>query len=126
MALFPEFLNAQTIAIFLVFILVVFLLYRLFRVAIKAAIAGAAGFMFPWVVSYFSLPFPITPTLETSLHFALLAVGLLLAYEFFHFIVFVVKIVSLPFKFIIGKADKKEIHRLREEVRDIEKEKRRK
>ncbi|MFQ6009912.1 MAG: hypothetical protein ACE5J7_02215 [Candidatus Aenigmatarchaeota archaeon] len=124
MAILPEVVNAQTIAIFLVFIIVVFVLYKLFKLAIRAAIAGAAGLAFPWVVDYLSLPLPIVPSLEASMQFALLAVALLLAYEFFHFIVFIVKVIAFPFKLIFGKGDKKEIKRLRKEVKEVEKEKR--
>ena len=124
MALFPEIMNAQAIAVFLVFIIVVFVLYKLFRIAIKAAIAGAAGFAFPWVVQYLSLPLPVVPSLETGLQFAFLAVVLLLAYEFFHIIVFIAKVIIFPFKLIFRLTDRGEIKRLREEVERVEKERR--
>ena len=126
MALFPEFVNSQSIAVLLVFILGVFILYRLFRVAIKAAIDGAAGFAFPWVVQYLNLQLPIVASLETSMQFALLAIALLLAYEFFHFIIFIVKLIIFPFKLVFRLTDKSEIKRLREEVERVEKEKRKK
>lgn len=126
MALFPELVNSQSIAVLLVFILAVFILYRLFKVAIKAAIAGVAGFAFPWVVQYLGLQLPIVASLETSMQFALLAIALLLVYEFFHFIIFIVKLVIFPFRLIFRLTDKSEIRRMREEVERVEKEKRKK
>ncbi|MEM5804439.1 MAG: hypothetical protein QXU82_01130 [Candidatus Aenigmatarchaeota archaeon] len=124
MALFPELMNAQAIAIFLVFIVFVFVLYKLFKVAIKAAMAGAAGFAFPWIVQYLSLPLPVSPSLETGLQFALLAMMLLLAYEFFHVVVFIAKVIIFPFKLVFRLTDKSEIRRLKEEVERVEREKR--
>jgi len=126
MALFPEFVNSQSIAVLMVFILAVFILYRLFKVAIKAAIAGVAGFAFPWVVQYLNLQLPIVASLETSMQFALLAIGLLLAYEFFHIIIFIVKLIIFPFKMIFRLTDKSEIKKIREEVERVEKAKRKK
>ena len=93
-----EFLTFQNILILVAFLVIVFLLYKLFRVAIKAIVATIAGFSFPWIVSYLNLPLPITPDIDTGIKFALIALGLFLAANFFHFITHFFKILSWPFR----------------------------
>lgn len=99
----PEFLTFQNIFIFIVFIIVVFALYRLFKIIIRASIIAIAAFSFPWVVQYLGLPIPIEASVETGINFALVGVGLYFIYEFFHFIVYFLKIITWPIRVLFRR-----------------------
>ncbi len=98
-----EFLTSEAILIFIIFIIVVFALYRLFKIVIRATIIAVAGFSFPWVVQYLGLQLPIEMTMETGIYFALMGVSLYLIYEFFHFIVYLIKILTWPFRVLLRR-----------------------
>jgi hypothetical protein len=88
--------TVETIVIFLAFVVFVFVLYKLFKIIIRASIISVAGFVFPWVARYMGLP--ITANIETGITFAFIGLVLFFIYEFYHFIVQFLKILSWPFK----------------------------
>jgi len=89
-------LTAETIVIFMAFIIIVFILYKLFKIIVRASIISIAGFVFPWVANYMGLP--ITANIETGITFAFVGLMLFFVYEFYHFIVQFFKILSWPFR----------------------------
>jgi len=96
-----QIVSANQYIILAIFVIVVILLYKVFQAGIKAIIAGAAGFAFPWVAQYIGLP--VTPSIGMALQFALLAIGLFLAYEFFHIIMAIIKVITWPFRMLLGR-----------------------
>lgn len=94
----PDFITPQVVLIFITFILVVFILYKLFKVLFKATLVTIAAFSFPWVVQALGLPFPIAATVENGIYFAIAGLGLFFAYEFFHFFIHLLRILSWPFR----------------------------
>jgi len=86
----------ETIMIFVAFLVVVFVIYKLFKFIIRASIIVIASFAFPWVARYVGLP--IVASLETGITFALLGLGVFFVYEFYNFLVQLVKILIWPFK----------------------------
>ncbi len=93
-----ELLTLENIVIFVVFVVVLFLAYKIFKILIRAIMVGVAGFAFPWIVNYLSIPLPIPADIDTGLKFALLAVILLLVVLSFKFIKGFFKIITWPFR----------------------------
>lgn len=91
-------LTLNNTLVFVVFLVIMVLVYKLIRVAIKATLVTAAGFAFPWIVSYLSLPLPIAADIDTGIKFAALALGVFLVYEFSNFILHFFKILAMPFR----------------------------
>ncbi len=113
---FPDFMDLQTIAIFIAFIIVVFVLYKLFKLLFKATLVTIAAFSFPWIVKALGLPFPIEANVETGIYFAVAGLGLFFAYEFFHFIVRFFRILASPFRpHNEGKRLEKEMKKMRKD-----------
>ncbi|MFQ6020700.1 MAG: hypothetical protein ACE5J4_01605 [Candidatus Aenigmatarchaeota archaeon] len=102
----PIEITLETILIFAAFVVIVFLLYRLFKIVIKAALIGIAAFSFPWIAQFLGIPLPFPANIQTGLQFALIGIGLLLIYEFFHFIVQIIKIIIWPFKILFKRKKK--------------------
>jgi len=96
-------ITLETILIFAAFVIVVFTLYRMLKLILRASLIAIASFSFPWVMSFLGFPLPLALTIETGLKFAILGVSLFLIYEFFHFIVHIFKIITLPFKLLFRK-----------------------
>ena len=90
-----------TILIFVGFIVTVFVLYKLIKFLFRASIVVAAAFAFPWVAHYMGLA--ITADLQTGMFFAFSGFVLFSVYEFFHFIVQFVKLITWPFRRKSGK-----------------------
>lgn len=88
----------QSILILIVFVVSIVVLYRLFRTLLRGALVAIAGFSFPWIAYYVGLPFPIIPSIEVGIQFAILGIALFLIYEFFNFIKYIFKIISWPFR----------------------------
>lgn len=84
------------VIIFLAFVVGVFLLYKTFKLLLRASLIVFAAFTFPWVAQYIGLP--IRASMETGTMFALAGFGLFLTYEFFNFIVQLIRILLWPFK----------------------------
>ena len=119
----------ETLPAALLFFIALFLLYRLFKLALRAGIAAAAGFGFlyfmPILLSYIGLNIPLPPaTFENSLKFAGYALGLLLLYEFLHVAVFVLKLVAWPFRALLKTSRKDELAQMKKEL--LEEERKRK
>jgi len=89
----------ETIIILSIFVAVVFILYRLFKMALRAALVGIASFSFPWVVKFLSLDLPITA--NVGIQFALLGIALFFIYESAHTIVKVLKIITWPIRHLL-------------------------
>lgn len=100
----PAWLTSDVLLIAIVFVVALFVLYKLFRLLVRASIAGAIGFAFPWIVNgaagYFGivLPFTIPTTFDVALKFALAGIGLAVLYEFLHFIAFFFRLITWPFR----------------------------
>lgn len=105
----PTWLTPEIVIIAIVFLVSLFVLYRLFKLLVRASIAGAIGFAFPWIMHtvtvYFGiiLPFVIPVTFDMSIKFALAGIGIAVAYEFFHFIKYFFKILAWPFRTVVRK-----------------------
>ena len=95
-------ISLTTILIFIGFVLTVFILYKLLKFFVRASLIVGASFVFPWVAKYLGLT--ITANLETGIMFAITGFTLFCIYEFFHFIVQFLKIITWPFR---GKGSKK-------------------
>jgi hypothetical protein len=104
-ALLPVWMTTNVMAVFIIFVVVIFLLYRMFKLVIKAILVASAGFAFPWVIKYLNLqlPIPIPADIETGVRFALIALLLLLIYEFFHFIVAFFKLITTPIRWLFRR-----------------------
>jgi len=89
-------ITADTVIIFLAFVVIVFVLYKTFKVIIKASLIVLAAFTFPWIAQYIGLP--IRASLEMGTMFAFAGFGLFMLYEFFNFIVQLFRILMWPFK----------------------------
>jgi hypothetical protein len=94
-------LTLTTILIFIGFIVTVFVLYKLIKFFLRVSLVVVASFTFPWIANYFGLG--ITANLQTGFLFALSGFTLFCIYEFFHFIVQFLKIVTWPFRRKRGK-----------------------
>lgn len=88
----------------IVFIISLFVLYKLFKLLVRASIAGMIGFAFPWIINGvaaylgISLPFVIPTTVDMGIKFALAGIGLIIVYEFLHFILYFLKLITWPFR----------------------------
>lgn len=123
--LMPSELSLQAAILLGIFIITIFFIYRTIKTILRAAIFAAAGFIFPWIIRYTGLNLPIPTTIETSIYFAILAVTLFFLYEFLHFIAFILKLITLPFRGA-GKWKKEyEIDKIKKELNEIEAKKRR-
>ncbi len=122
MPLIPDFITPQVVLIFITFILVVFILYKLFKVLFKATLVTIAAFSFPWIVKALGLPFPIAADVQTGIYFALAGLGLFLIYEFFHFAVYILKIIAWPVRALLGMEKHGEEKRMDEEMKKIKEE----
>ncbi len=122
MPLIPDFVTPQVVLIFITFILVVFILYKLFKVIFKATLVTIAAFSFPWIAKALGLPFPITADVQTGIYFAIIGLGLFLAYEFVHFIIYFLKILTWPLRELLGIRRRDEEKRMEEEMKRIKKE----
>jgi len=122
--LVPSDLNIQTAIILIVFVLCVFFLYRTMKVIIRGVGFAAAGFAFPWIVyiisGYVGIQSPLIPSIQTGIQFAALALILFFAYEFLHFIVFIIKIIIFPFRLATKRAEANELKELKRELLEAE------
>ncbi|MCD6476794.1 MAG: hypothetical protein J7K26_01340, partial [Candidatus Aenigmarchaeota archaeon] len=82
------------------------LIYKLLKILIKALIVAIAGFIFPYLINYLNIGLPISADINTGIHFALGAIALLLIYEFFHFILYFLKIITWPFRLLLRRRKK--------------------
>jgi len=96
-------ISAETILIFAVFAVVVFVLYKLFKIFLRGVLVGIVGFVFPWIVKYLNIPIKLVETIETNIEFAMIAIGLFLVYEFFHFVKYFLQILTWPIKLLRKK-----------------------
>jgi len=94
----PEMLTMNNVLVFIIFLVIVVLIYKIFRIALRAALIVAAGFAFPWIVAYLGLPLPITPDIGTGIRFAAIALAIFLIYQFGHFIIHFFKLLLWPFR----------------------------
>lgn len=94
----PDYVTLETAAIFVMFVVTIFLVYKIFRFVIRASIIVVAAFAFPWIIYYLNIPLPITPSIETGIQFALIGLGMFVVYEFAHFIIYFLKIITWPFR----------------------------
>lgn len=105
----PAWLTPQIILIAVVFVVVLFMLYKLFRLVTRLAVAAIAGFSFPWVIAAVAgylgvqLPFSIAADIGTGLMFAATGAGLVLLYEFAHFILYFFKIITWPLRMLFRR-----------------------
>ena len=99
----PFEITYDTVMILATFIVAIFLIYKTFKMAIRAILVGIAGFSFPWIAEYFNLGLPITPSIDTGIQFALLAIALFLIYEFSHTIIVILKVVSWPIRHLLKR-----------------------
>jgi hypothetical protein len=111
---------AQGIVVFFVFIVFVALAYKLFKLAFSAAAAAAVGFSFPWINAWLNTGLPVATDLQTSIFFAGAALGLFLAYQFFHYIVAFAKVVTWPFRAHRHSEERKKVKELEKEVKELE------
>lgn len=104
MVALPSWLTPEVAMIAIVFIVALFVLYKLFKLLVRASIAGAIGFAFPWILGGITaylgltLPFSIPATFDMSIKFALAGIGLAVAWEFLHFIRYFLRILTWPFR----------------------------
>lgn len=95
-------LSPELLLIVVIFVAAVFIIYKLFKLIVRAALAAAAGFSFPWLLNYIagyiSLPFGLPADIETGIKCAAAAVALLLLYEFAHFIAYFLKLLTWPLR----------------------------
>ncbi|MBI4015638.1 MAG: hypothetical protein HY362_02885 [Candidatus Aenigmarchaeota archaeon] len=115
----------ETLPAALLFFIALFLLYRLFKLALRAGIAAAAGFGFlyiaPLIFAKLGIVFPLPPpTIENSIQFAGYALGLFLLYEFAHVAIFVLKIVTWPFRALLKTSRKDELAQMKKELLEEE------
>lgn len=122
MPIVPDFVTPQVVLIFITFILVVFILYKLFKVLFRATLVTIAAFSFPWIVKALGLPFPITADVQTGIYFAIIGLGLFFAYEFVHFIVYFLKLLTWPLRVMLGLHKRDEEKKMEEEVKKIKEE----
>ncbi len=94
----PLVLTPETILLFLFFVTTIFILYRVFRLIVKASLIAGAAFAFPWIVTYLGLNLGFPITFETGLEFAILGFLLFFIYEFFHFILHILKFLTWPIR----------------------------
>ena len=105
----PSWLTPEVAIIAIVFIISLFVLYKLFRLLIRASIAGAIGFAFPWITNgvslYFGiiLPFVIPATFDMGLKFALAGIILAVIYEFLHYFKYILRIATWPFRVLFRR-----------------------
>jgi hypothetical protein len=105
----PTWLTPDVALIAIVFMVSLFLLYKLFKLLVRASIAGVIGFAFPWIINgvanYFgiALPFVIPATMDMGIKFALAGIGLVVVYEFLHFILYFLKLITWPVRAAIKK-----------------------
>lgn len=99
----PPYITPELVVIFITFVLVVYVLYKLFKVMFQAAIITVAAFSFPWIVKILNLPLPIEANVQTGIYFALAGLGLFFVYQFFHFIVYILKIVVWPLRVLLRR-----------------------
>ncbi len=110
--------------VFLIFVLFIFLVSRAIKVFFKALMVAAAGFIFPWAAQYLGVSIGFAATITNGILFAAAAVGLFFLYNFLHFVLAAVKIIIWPIKKILNIAEENELEKMKEEVKEIEKEKR--
>jgi len=108
----PQYITPELVIIFITFVLVVYVLYKLFKVMFQAAIITVAAFSFPWIVKIFGLQFPIEANVQTGIYFALAGLSLFFIYQFFHFIIYIFKIITWPLRFLFRHNEKKQIKEL--------------
>lgn len=119
----PGGLTTQGIAVFIVFILFVALAYKLFKLALSAAVTAAIGFSFPWINQYFNIGLPVAADMQTSIMFAGAALALFLAYEFLHYITAFFKLVTWPIRSYLKGKEKAKVKKLEKEVSELERKK---
>src|SRR3989344_787472 len=93
----------ENIALFVAFVGIVLILYKLFNIFLRGILVAAAGFSFPWVIAYLGLPFKIAPTIENGLLFAGAGIAVFLIYEFLHFIVFALRLLTWPIRVLLRR-----------------------
>ena len=109
--------------VFLIFIIFIFLVSRAAKVILRLVFISIIGFAFPWIAQYIGIGIGFAPTIENGILFAAAAGGLFFAYEFLHFITAAIKIITwIPRKFL-NIAGENEIQKMKEEVKEIEKQK---
>lgn len=109
--------------VFIAFILVIFVLFRLSKVVLKALLIAAIGFSFPWIAEFLGLSIGYAATIDSGMFFAALAIGLFFLYEFVHFFIAAIKILTWPIRFLLGLHKKDELEKIRKEVKQIESQK---
>ena len=94
-------ITLETMLIFFTFVIVVFILYRIFKMIFRLSLVLIASFVFPWVAQHLGLP--ITGSIETGITFAIIGFALFVIYEFFNFIVQLLKILTWPLRMLFKK-----------------------
>jgi len=94
-------ITLESILIFFVFVVVIFVLYKILKMIFKVSLIVVASFIFPWVAQHMGLP--ITANLETGITFAVIGFGLFVVYEFFHFIVQLLRLLTWPLRMLFKK-----------------------
>ena len=97
-----DLLTQETILILIGFVIFVAVSYKIFRILSKAVMIGIVSFSFPFVMSYLDITLPITilANVETGIQFAMIGVGLFIAYEFWHYIFMFLKIITWPVRML--------------------------
>ena len=116
--------QAQAAALLIAFVIFLALAYKIWHIATKAIVLAFLGGVFPFAVAYLGLNIPVTADFETALKFAGLAVGVFVLYEFWHFIVAFLKLVTYPIRVILRMEEHHKEDELKEEVKRLAKEKR--
>ena len=99
----PFEITYETILLLAIFISVIFIVYRIFKMALRAALVAIASFTFPWVVKLLNLNLNITADIETGVKFALLGISLFLIYEFANTIIKVLKALTRIIRAILKR-----------------------
>lgn len=115
--------TAQTITVFIIFVLFIAIAYKLFKLAFSAGAAAVIGFSFPWINKFLNFGLPIAADMETSIIFAGAALALFLAYEFMHYIIAFFKIITWPIRSYLHGKDKAKVKTLEKEVNELKRKK---
>ena len=94
-------ITLETMLIFFAFVVIVFILYRILKMIFKLSLVLIASFAFPWVAQYLGLP--IIGSIETGITFVMIGFALFVIYEFFNFIVQLLKIITWPLRMLFKK-----------------------
>lgn len=95
--------EGQTIIYFLAFIVGVYLIYRFFKLAFKGVLVMIAAAIFPVLANYF-LGFDVPINFSTIISYGFMGVFLYLLGTFLKSSASVLKVVTWPFRKILGKS----------------------